>query len=224
MKKNPEIRNQTTTHLFMGIIVALGFVFISFEWTTSEIVYETPEPLYSMPYIIVEQVPITREAPKQSIPIPKVRNLDKLVFNEPLDLVIDDNPIPSDEPVSIGEDVPPVDIPLGEEIIDGEMPWVHVEKMPQFPGGQKALLKFLSEKIVYPDFASHIGISGRVIVEFIIERDGSISSVKIAKGVDQLLDAEAIRVINTMPRWIPGVQNGRHVRVKLNLPVNFVLR
>ncbi len=224
MKKNPEIRNQTTTHLFMGIVVALGFVFISFEWTNSEIVYETPEPLYSEPYIFVEQVPITRKATTPSIPLPKVKNFDNLVFDEPLDLLVDDDPIPSDEPVSLQDNPIAVDIPLGPESIESDIPWVHVEKMPQFPGGQTALLRFLSEKIVYPDFASQIGISGRVMVEFIIEKDGSISSVKLAKGVDQLLDAEAIRVINTMPRWIPGEQNGRRVRVKLNLPVNFVLR
>ena len=224
MKKNPEIRNQTTTHFFMGIVVALGFVFISFEWTTSEIVYDTPSPLYSEPYIVVEHVPITRKATTPSIPLPKVRNLNNLVIEEIPDLIVDDIPVPSDEPVSLSDNPNVVDIPIGPELLDSDIPWVHVEKMPQFPGGQNALLKFLGEKIVYPDLASQIGISGKVYVEFIVEKDGSISSVKIARGIDQLLDTEALRVINTMPKWIPGSQNGRNVRVKLNLPVNFVLR
>ena len=99
-----------------------------------------------------------------------------------------------------------------------------VEQMPSFPGGISALMKYLSKNIKYPPVAEEIGIQGRVICTFVVERDGSVSDIRIAKSVDPSLDKEAIRVVSTMPRWIPGRQNGQSVRVKFTLPVTFRLQ
>ena len=95
------------------------------------------------------------------------------------------------------------------------------ETMPQFPGGTKALAKYLSTKIKYPQEARKAGAQGRVILSFIVGADGSISNVKPIKSVHPALDAEAIRVIKAMPKWTPGRQNGKNVRVKYTIPVNF---
>lgn len=95
------------------------------------------------------------------------------------------------------------------------------ETMPQFPGGTKALAKYLSTKIKYPQEARKAGAQGRVILNFIVGADGSISNVKTLKSVHPALDAEAIRVIKAMPKWTPGRQNGKNVRVKYTIPVNF---
>ena len=99
-----------------------------------------------------------------------------------------------------------------------------VEEMPQFPGGPSALFEYLSKNIKYPVVAEENGVQGRVIVTFVVERDGSITDVKVVKSVDPSLDKEATRVVKSMPHWIPGKQNGSAVRVKYTVPVTFKLQ
>ena len=99
-----------------------------------------------------------------------------------------------------------------------------VEEMPSFPGGQGALMQYLASNIKYPVVAQENGIQGRVIVSFVVERDGSISDVKVARSVDPSLDREAQRVVKSMPKWKPGKQNGSAVRVKYTVPVVFRLQ
>ena len=98
-----------------------------------------------------------------------------------------------------------------------------VEKMPEFPGGVQELLGFLSKTIKYPAEAEKAGTQGRVIATFVVRKDGSISDARVVKSVDPLLDAEALRVINAMPAWIPGTQNGKPVNVKYTVPISFRL-
>ena len=99
-----------------------------------------------------------------------------------------------------------------------------VEQMPSFPGGPSALFEYLSKNIKYPVVAEENGIQGRVIVTFVVEKDGSITDVRVVKSVDPSLDKEAQRVVKSMPRWIPGKQNGSAVRVKYTVPVTFRLQ
>ena len=99
-----------------------------------------------------------------------------------------------------------------------------VEEMPQFPGGQAALLEYLAKNIKYPVVAEENGVQGRVIVTFVVERDGSITDVRVVKSVDPSLDKEAARVVKSMPKWQPGKQNGSAVRVKYTVPVQFKLQ
>jgi protein TonB len=98
-----------------------------------------------------------------------------------------------------------------------------VEQMPEFPGGQVEMMKFLSTNVKYPQEAMEKGIQGRVVVQFIIEKDGSITESKVVKKVNEHLDAEALRVVSEMPKWTPGKQRGKEVRVKYTLPVTFRL-
>ena len=99
-----------------------------------------------------------------------------------------------------------------------------VEQMPSCPGGMGALMSCLSQNIKYPVIAAENGVQGRVIVQFVVEKDGSITDVKVAKSVDPSLDKEAARVVKSMPHWIPGKQNGSAVRVKYTVPVTFKLQ
>jgi protein TonB len=99
-----------------------------------------------------------------------------------------------------------------------------VEQMPQFPGGDGALMQYLSSHIKYPVVAEENGIQGRVVCTFVVERNGSITDVRVVKSVDPSLDKEAVRVIKSMPNWIPGKQNGSAVRVKYTVPVTFRLQ
>ena len=98
-----------------------------------------------------------------------------------------------------------------------------VEQMPSFPGGNAALMNYLGQNIKYPVIAEENGIQGRVVVQFVVGKDGHISDVRVAKSVDPSLDKEAVRVVRSMPRWIPGKQNGQAVTVRYTLPVTFRL-
>lgn len=120
---------------------------------------------------------------------------------------------------------------VNEKVVDEVPPAVEetkvfdvVEQMPSFKGGDAALMEWLSKNIKYPVIAEENGIQGRVVATFVVERDGSITDVKIVKSVDPSLDKEAIRVLKAMPKWIPGRQNGQPVRVKYTVPVTFRLQ
>ena len=108
--------------------------------------------------------------------------------------------------------------PVKEEEI-----FVAVEQQPEFPGGTASLMNWLASNVRYPQMALENGISGRVIVKFVVEKDGSVSGVTLVRGVDKDLDREAIRVVKSMPKWQPGKNNGQAVRCYFNLPVNFKL-
>ena len=99
-----------------------------------------------------------------------------------------------------------------------------VEEQPSFPGGQGALMQWLRDNIKYPVIAAENGIEGRVIVQFVVSKTGSISDVRVARGVDPSLDKEAVRVVSNMPKWTPGKQNGTTVNVRYTLPVTFKLQ
>ena len=118
-----------------------------------------------------------------------------------------------------------------EKIAEPEPPKVEetkvfdvVEQMPSFPGGPSALMQYLSSNIKYPVVAEENGVQGRVVCTFVVERDGSITDVRVVKSVDPSLDKEAMRVVKSMPKWIPGKQNGSAVRVKYTVPVTFRLQ
>lgn len=100
----------------------------------------------------------------------------------------------------------------------------HVEQMPQFPGGESELMKFIGNSIKYPPIAAENGIEGRVVVRFVVEKNGKVSDINVLRPIDPSLDKEAVRVIKSMPTWIPGMQNGRNVAVYYTLPVLFKLQ
>ena len=120
---------------------------------------------------------------------------------------------------------------VNEKVVDEVPPAVEetkifevVEQMPQFKGGDAALMEYLQKNIKYPVIAEENGIQGRVVCTFVVERDGSITDIKVVRSVDPSLDKEAVRVIKSMPKWNPGKQNGSAVRVKFTLPVTFRLQ
>ena len=120
------------------------------------------------------------------------------------------------------KDVVEVPVTVPEEK-DEQEPFNMVEQMPEFPGGVQALMQFLYENIRYPEAAQTAGKEGRVVVQFVVEADGTVSSTKVVRSISEELDAEALRVVNAMPRWTPGKHKGKAVRVKYTLPVTFRL-
>ena len=115
----------------------------------------------------------------------------------------------------------------GEEVIEqseSDKVFEVAEKMPSFPGGQDALFDFIEKNIKYPKVAEDNGIQGRVLVTFIVKKDGSLSDVRVAKSADPALDKEAVRLVKSMPKWNPGIHRGRYVNVKFTVPVTFRLQ
>jgi len=110
------------------------------------------------------------------------------------------------------------------QTIEGEPIFFIVEQMPEFPGGEKALKEFIAKSVEYPPIAHENGIQGRVYVTFVVAKDGTIANAEIARGVDPSLDKEALRVINALPEWNPGYQQGVPVHVKYTVPINFALQ
>jgi TonB family protein len=146
----------------------------------------------------------------------------------PLTIMLDDAVQNLDEMVVVamapGEEQQPVkkEEPKGEP--QEKVIFQVVEEMPQFPGGMGEAMKFLAKNMKYPVAAQQAKIEGRVIVQFVVERDGSVSDVKVMRGVSPELDAEAIRVVSMMPKWIPGKQRGKAVAVKYTMPIMFRLQ
>ena len=111
-----------------------------------------------------------------------------------------------------------------QEVALEEKVYEVVEEMPSFPGGQGAMFEFIANNIQYPIVAEENGVQGRVLVSFVIKKDGSLSNVRVVKSVDPALDKEAVRLIKSMPKWSPGKEKGQFVNVKFTVPVTFRLQ
>jgi protein TonB len=231
--KKADLEGQKSTSLLIGYIITLATIFVAFEWTTRE--YKETEPVIyaaSVPYE-EEIIPITQPifqtaAPPPPVEVPQVAEIIDIVEN---DEEIEEEEIQSTEDTQeaiTGPTGPVVSGPVGpvmaaEEGDEGEVFQV-VEQMPEFPGGMDKLMEYLSKNIKYPSIAQENNIQGRVIVEFVVNKDGSIVEPKVMRSVDTSLDNEAMRVIKSMPKWNPGKQRGKAVRVRYTVPVLFRLQ
>jgi TonB family protein len=125
--------------------------------------------------------------------------------------------------IEIAVDIVPVEV-VEEVEEEEEVVFKVIETMPEFPGGQQAMMKFIADNIQYPVIAMENGIQGRVICQFVVEKDGHIGDIQVVRtSGDASLDKEAVRVIGTMPKWKPGIQRGKPVRVIFTIPINFRL-
>lgn len=236
--KKADLEGQKSTSLLLGYIVALAGLFVCFEFTTREYA-EAEKPLY-VPYAPMEEevVPITPPiftvAPPPPAEVPTVPEILEIVEN---DKEIEEEEIESSEAtesaisgptapvqgaVMVAEG-PPVPMQVVEESDETEIFEV-VEDMPEFPGGMEALLAYLGKNIKYPSIAQENGIQGRIVVQFVVNKDGTVGEPKaIGKSFDASCEKEAIRVIKAMPKWKPGKQRGKPVRVYYTVPVMFRL-
>lgn len=204
----------------IGLIVSLALAWMVFE-TKSYGKQEIRTFDGTTEAIPDDLVPVTIQEKPQPIEKPKVVNMITVVDNnEEIESEIDiDVNVEEDEPI---EPTIPIDI-IEEEIVE-EVPFIIVENMPTFPGGEKKMLEYVAKNVKYPQLAKEVGTQGRVSVSFVVEKDGSITNVTILRGIGSGCDEEAIRVVKSMPKWNPGLQCGRAVRVSCNLPINFKLQ
>mgnify|MGYP001305359462 FL=1 len=229
VKKSPkaDLEGGIGMSILMGMIVGLAVLFVGFEWGSKDVqVVSADEGVADI--IAEEEIEITR--PENTPPPPPPPPAPAVA--EVLTVVEDDVELEQQDIVSSEDDataaqtetfVAPV-VEEEEEEESAQQIFTVVEKQPEFPGGTAELFKYLSKAIKYPVIAQENGIQGRVVCSFVVNRDGSIVDIQVMRGVDPSLDKEAIRVISEMPKWKPGEQRGKPVRVRFILPVQFRLQ
>ncbi|MBN1821860.1 MAG: energy transducer TonB [Prolixibacteraceae bacterium] len=220
-----DLENKRNVFLMLGLVVSLGIILLAFEWTTK------PSAANSLGEIQTQEVeeeiiPITRQEevkPPPPPPPPKVVEVLNIVDDDvEIDEELDIEDTEADDETII--DVAPIIQTEEEEEEEEAKVFFIVEEMPEFPGGELALRKYISNSIKYPVIAQENGIQGKVYVTFVVDTDGGISNATVARGVDPSLDKEALRVVNALPKWKPGKQRGKPVRVSYTVPINFVLQ
>ena len=220
--ENASLEKDKLVYVLMGLVFTLSLVFVALEWTEKEV---TKYEVTDTEFLFEEEVDIQQTSQETPPPPPPPAVQEVEVLN-----VVEDNVETESIEVNTEDDKAeevvisaPVEAPVEEE--EEEVVFVIVESMPEFPGGQQALFKYLSENVKYPVIAQENGIQGRVICQFVVNKDGSIVDVEVVRsGGDPSLDKEAVRVIKSMPKWKPGKQRGKPVRVKYTVPVNFKLQ
>ena len=219
--ENASLEKDKLVYVLMGLVFVLSLVYVALEWTEREV---TKYDVADTEFLFEEEVEIQQTSQETPPPPPPPAVQEVEVLN-----VVEDNVETETIEVTTEETeqevviAAPVEAPVEEE--EEEVVFVVVESMPEFPGGQQALFKYLSENVKYPVIAQENGIQGRVICQFVVNKDGSIVDVEVVRsGGDASLDKEAIRVIKSMPKWKPGKQRGKAVRVKYTVPVNFKLQ
>ncbi len=229
VKKSPkaDLEGGKTLSLMLGFVVGLAVMYVGFEWSTQDVmVVKESEQVQDI--VAEEEVEITRPENTPPPPPPPPAPVVTEVLN-----VVDDDVELEQQDILTSEDTqeaaqtavytPPAAVEEEEEEAAQQI-FTVVEEMPEFPGGMNELLKYLAKSIKYPVIAQENGIQGRVICAFVVNRDGSIVDAEVLRGVDPSLDKEALRVIMSMPKWKPGKQRGKPVRVKYTVPVTFRLQ
>jgi protein TonB len=228
IKKSPKANLENKKFLFteIGLIVALLAVLGAFEWSTTEAT--SLEALGDDVAVVVEeeQVPITQEEQLPPPEVPKEPVMSDIIDIVDDDIKVDDVVISTEDDKSLGVEIKEYVVEqVEEEAEEEEVPFAIVEQKPTFQGGDaNTFTKWVFSKIVYPEIAKENGVQGRVTLQFTIETDGSVKNVKVLRGVDSSLDKEAVRVVSSSPKWKPGMQRNKPVRVKYTFPVVFQLR
>ena len=222
-----DIEREISLSYLMGLVLGLAVLFVGFEWGNTEVNVATDSGTAVV--IDEEEIEITRqEEVVPPPPAPEVIQAAPEVINIVEDNIKVDNAniISSEDDASHAQTatyVAPAAVVVEEEE-DESFVFVSVEKMPAFPGGDVALLKWISENLSYPTIAAENGVQGRVSCTFVVNADGSVSDVSVVRPLDPNLDKEAIRVLQKLPKFKPGEQRGKPVRVKYSVPVRFQLK
>ena len=220
-----SLENKKLLFLELGLIIALGITWFAFEWTSTE---TNVELLEDTAEVVLEEeiIPITQETPP-----PPPAQVKIPVLSDQIDIVDDEIEVNDDmfmnleDNASMGVEIMEY-VEVEEEVVEEEaIPFQLVEEKPSFQGGDaNQFSKWVNSRLVYPEIAKENGVQGRVTLQFTVEKDGSVTKVKVLRGVDPSLDKEAVRVVSMSPKWKPGKQRDRAVPVTYTFPVIFQLR
>ena len=220
-----NLENKKLLFVEIGLVVSLLITYLAFEWTSKE---TSTAVLEDTTEILVEEEIISTniDTPPPPPAAPKIP-----VLSDQIDIVDDEIELEDDMFMNLEDDsslgVEIMDyVEVAEEVVEEEaIPFQLIEDRPKFQGGDASnFSKWVNQRLVYPEIAKENGVQGRVMLQFTIEKDGSLTKVKVLRGVDPSLDKEAVRVVSTSPKWSPGKQRDRAVPVTYTFPVVFQLR
>lgn len=221
-----NLENKKLMFLEIGMIIALLIVFAAFEWTTRE---TNVDSLVDDRVLVEEEEIIAIQEntpPPPPPPAPEIPVLSDQIDIVEDDVKVEDIIINTEDDNNTGVEVKDYVAEVEEEVVEEEaIPFQLVEKQPSFKGGgPNEFTKWVNQRLVYPEIAKENGVQGRVTLQFTVEKDGSVTNVKVLRGVDPSLDKEAMRVVASSPKWTPGRQRDRAVKVTYTFPVIFQLR
>ena len=220
-----SLENKKLLFVEIGLVISLGITLFAFEWTSKE---TTVAVLEDTTEILIEEeiIPITQEAPPPPPAAPKIP-----VLSDQIDIVDDEIEIEDDmfmnleDDASLGVEIMDYVEVEEEEVEEEAIPFQLVEEKPSFQGGDaNKFSKWVNQRLEYPEIAKENGVQGRVTLQFTVEKDGTVTKIKVLRGVDPSLDKEAVRVVSMSPKWTPGKQRDRAVPVTYTFPVIFQLR
>lgn len=218
-----NLESKRTIFLEIGLVVVLGLLLAAFEWSSKPNMENTLGELADMD-LEEEIIPITREQevkPPPPPPPPKVTEVLNIVED---DVEIEDELIIEDAEADQDMQIDIVEFEEEEEVAEEEVFFI-VEDMPGFQGkGQEGFRTWIAQNLRYPEIAAENGISGKVYVQFAVNSKGQVVDAVVVRGVDPALDKEAVRVVMSSPKWTPGKQRGKPVKVQFTFPINFVLQ
>lgn len=222
-KKTPkaDLENKKVFFVQIGLILALVLVFLGFEWKSYD---KKVVQVFERQVANVEEEIVINTEQKVEVAAPPPPATTTIINIVDDDVAIDDEIVIDAEATATSEVQEYVPVKhVEEEIVEAEIFQI-VESMPDFPGGDEARLTYLRDNIKYPQIARESNISGTVHVTFVVEKDGRVTDIRILRGIGGGCDEEAMRVIKAMPRWKPGKQRGKPVRVQFNMPIKFTLQ
>jgi protein TonB len=215
-----DLENKKAIFFQIGLVLILGLTLFAFEWKSydkknlDQNSRKATEVLEEIVLQTQQNTPPPPPPPQQQNTVLEIVENDEVIENEvSIDAEADQKTVVEEYHAPVSEE---------KEVEETEI-FTVVEESPGFPGGDEARIKFLQENIKYPTMARESGIQGTVYVTFVVEKGGNVSDVKILRGIGGGCDEEAIRVIRAMPRWNPGKQRGKSVRVQFNMPIKFTL-
>jgi len=221
--KKADLENKKGIFLQVGLVVVLGVILAAFEWSSRPNMESTLGELADMD-LEEEIIPITRQQdvkPPPPPPPPKVADVLNIVED---DVEIEDELIIEDAEADQNMEIEIVEFEEEEEVAEEEVFFI-VEDMPSFQGkGQEGFRTWIAKNLRYPEIAAENGISGKVYVQFAVNSKGQVVDAVVVRGVDPALDKEAQRVVLASPKWAPGKQRGKSVKVQFTFPINFVLQ
>ena len=223
-KKSPKanLENKKLMFIQIGMIISLLVAWLAFEHKSYDKREIDPSLLTREVVIDEEMVEITKQEEQKPQPVEMPKQTTQLEIVQD-DVEVEDIEINADvDQNEVIDDYVPVEVE--EEDVSEQEIFQIVEEMPAYPGGEQKLMEYVAKNIKYPQIARETGIQGRVFVSFVVEPDGSVSNVKVLRGIGGGCDEEAMRVVKSLPKWKPGKQRGKAVRVSYMLPVNFKLQ
>ncbi len=228
IKKSEKASLENKRLLFteIGLVAALLIVYIGFNWSSRDAQVAALEDTTKV-LVEEEMIAIPDQLPP---PPPEAPNIP--VLSDQIDIVEDDIKVDDDLFMNLEDDNSAIEIQdykeavvEEEEVEEEAIPFQLVEQKPSFNGGDaNEFSKWVNSRLVYPEIAKENGVQGRVTLSFTVEADGRVTNVRVLKGVDDSLDKEAVRVVSSSPRWTPGKQRDRKVKVTYTFPVYFMLR